>query len=482
MHVLTGKMDNCGDAYEVAGDEVLDIEAANEDVEVLGERHEDAEGQRDVAAPQAEGRLVAHGLLVNVLCTACLHEVNVCHEDGDPGEQTEDRDQVDEVAEDNLGGAGDVHEGEAAESGGEEESSDGDTALVGLGEELGSVSLDGLTVESTAGDVEIGVGSGEDEDQDAHVEDVRELLDASFVDGDDEGRRGGGALVSVLGVVCRDELRAVVGNTHSKKKNGEYVEYNDTPEGELDGARDVATRVLGLTNGDTDELSSEESKDCSDHGGPNGKEAASGACCLVLLECARRFPVFEANSIVTGDTTRGDTDHEDEQSKDDNDLCRRQVEFEFTKESNTKVVDAHNNDQEYSDPHTRIHFAGRKPVLNDQCGCSKLVGCDNNIFEPVSVSSSETKSRVTEASGVGGKTTSSRHPGCHFTERAHNDVYQETDHRVGDEDGGRAGFCERRASSNDQTSTFESVSMLVCTGLYDLFHLPTAPPMAIILI
>jgi hypothetical protein len=44
-----------GDAYEVASDEVLDIETSNEDVEVLGQRYEDAEGQRAVAAPQAKG-------------------------------------------------------------------------------------------------------------------------------------------------------------------------------------------------------------------------------------------------------------------------------------------------------------------------------------------------------------------------------------------------------------------------------------------
>lgn len=78
-----------GGTYEVAGDEVLDIEASDEDVEVLGQRDETAEGQGEVAAPQAEGRLVTHALLVNALSATCFHEVNVCHEDGDPGKQTE---------------------------------------------------------------------------------------------------------------------------------------------------------------------------------------------------------------------------------------------------------------------------------------------------------------------------------------------------------------------------------------------------------
>lgn len=45
---------DCGYAYEVAGDEVLDIEAADEDVEVLGQGNKTAEGQSAVAAPQTE--------------------------------------------------------------------------------------------------------------------------------------------------------------------------------------------------------------------------------------------------------------------------------------------------------------------------------------------------------------------------------------------------------------------------------------------
>jgi hypothetical protein len=263
-----------------------------------------------------------------------------------------------------------------------------------------------MTVESTAGNVEIGVGSGEDEDQDADVEDMGELLDASLVDSNDKGRCGSGALVAVLGAVRCDELRAVVGDAHSKEKDREDVEHNDTPESELDGARDVAAGVFSLTDGDTNKLSSEESEDCRDHGGPDGKEAATVTSCLESLERAGIFPVLEANSVVTRDTTSSDADHENKQPKDDNDLRRGKVEFEFTKESNTEVVDAYNNDQEYGDPNTRIHSTGRKPVLNDQRGCSKLVRRDDDVFEPVCVSSGETKSRVTEASGVGGETTS----------------------------------------------------------------------------
>jgi hypothetical protein len=40
--------------YEVASDEVLVVEAANEDVEVLGQSDEAAECEGAVAAPQTE--------------------------------------------------------------------------------------------------------------------------------------------------------------------------------------------------------------------------------------------------------------------------------------------------------------------------------------------------------------------------------------------------------------------------------------------
>ena len=51
-------------------------------------------------------------------------------------------------------------------------------------------------MEGSAGNVEIGVGGGEHEDQDACVEDAGQVLDAGFVDGNDERRCSGRALVS----------------------------------------------------------------------------------------------------------------------------------------------------------------------------------------------------------------------------------------------------------------------------------------------
>lgn len=89
-------------------DKVLVVEVAvslgirMEDREVLCQSNETAERQCNVAAPQTERRLVSQlaALVVNSLSPSGLDEVDVRDEDGDPGEQTEDTDEIHEIAED----------------------------------------------------------------------------------------------------------------------------------------------------------------------------------------------------------------------------------------------------------------------------------------------------------------------------------------------------------------------------------------------
>ena len=92
---------------EVAGDEGLVVElnagGLDEDVEVLSQGDEAAEEQSDVGSPDAEGCLVREGVGGNVLRTTCPDEVDVRDEQGDPGEDTEDGGEVDEVDEDLAG-------------------------------------------------------------------------------------------------------------------------------------------------------------------------------------------------------------------------------------------------------------------------------------------------------------------------------------------------------------------------------------------
>lgn len=149
---------------KVRGDEVLVIPLSvralaivlgNEEVEALEDGNQAAEDEGDVRAPESAGRDKGHGAVGHVLRAASAHKVDVGHQDRDPGQESEDGDQVDEVLEDGHGAGVDAEEGEEAEERGQAERVDGDTAAIGAGEDLGGVALDCETVEGTRGDVEI---------------------------------------------------------------------------------------------------------------------------------------------------------------------------------------------------------------------------------------------------------------------------------------------------------------------------------------
>lgn len=63
---------------------------------------------------------------------------------------------------------------------------------VGAHEDARSLALSGESIERASGDVKVGVGGGEDEEQDATVDDVRKHLDVRTLDGEHEGRGSGG--------------------------------------------------------------------------------------------------------------------------------------------------------------------------------------------------------------------------------------------------------------------------------------------------
>jgi len=86
-------------------------------------------------------------------------------------------------------------------------------------------------VESTTGNVEIGVAGTEDEDQDASVQEPRKTLDTSKLDGNDERRCG--SRVGLLG--SEGEIGAVVRYDHTDQKDRKDVEEDNTEEGQSDG-------------------------------------------------------------------------------------------------------------------------------------------------------------------------------------------------------------------------------------------------------
>lgn len=258
---------------EVAGDESGGVPAAlDEYFETLGQGDEDAHGEGAVRPPNAQRRHVRHLGVREALRLARAHEPDVRHQNRDPRHQAEDGDHVDEVREDGLGVVGDVHEGEQGEDGRGAERVQRDAPVVGAPEDAGRGAVGGEAVKGAAGDVQIGVGGGEDEDEDAGVEDVVEGVDVGQLDGDDKGRRVGAA--GRLG--GEDELLRVVRHAHAQQEDADAVEEDDSEEGQLDGARHRLARVLRLADRDTDQLRAEVGERGRNHGRPERQEFTRG--------------------------------------------------------------------------------------------------------------------------------------------------------------------------------------------------------------
>ena len=350
-----------------------------------------------------------------------------------------------------LGVVGGVHEGGAAEERGKSQSGDGHAALVGPLENPGRMALLCETEQSTGSNVQIRVGGAESEEENACVENVRECLDASDLDGDNERRgRGRGRFAGRLD--GKRELVRVVGNEHAQEEHGEAVEEEDSVEGEFDGAGNRLAGVLGLADSNTNQLRAEVGEDGVDEGAPEAVEFACGARVDIRPEGSGVLVVLEA-SCVAGTSANCEQEREENHADlkmlveiinfniynthNDDHLERTQPELQLTKELDSAVVDGADDEEEDQNPDARIDFFWRFPLLNNQGRCSELVGRGDDVLAPVGPSEGKTKSRVAEAGSVASETRRVGDPSSHLAQRRHDDVDEETDRRVCDED--RAG-------------------------------------------
>lgn len=110
-----------GLTYEITGDEVLVVKVAvfalGEDVEVLSQRNQAAEEQRNVRSDEAKWSSVRQLVVGDTLSSARTHKEDVRNQKRDPGQQTKDGSQVDEIPKDNGRVVGNIHECGAAEQG-----------------------------------------------------------------------------------------------------------------------------------------------------------------------------------------------------------------------------------------------------------------------------------------------------------------------------------------------------------------------------
>lgn len=376
---------------KVGGDEVLVVELAvsswlviwDKVVESLEESDDAAEEEGDVGSPDSTWRDEWHLAVEDTLGLAGSHEVDVRDKDGDPGKDTEDGDEVDEVGEDGLGRGADVEVGEEAERGGKSKSVNWDTTAISAGEDGWGVALNGETVESTGSNVEIGVGGGKDENQDAAVKNTWESVDTGVLDGDDEwGCSSGCSLGS--GRDSGNETWVVVWKDHSEEEDQDDVEEQDAIEGETDGSWNDLAWVLGLTNGDTDQFDTEVGEDGGGQDRPESEEATSWAGRDVLLERSWVLPVSETLWILVWTTSACENQGDHDQSENDENLERGQPEFELAEKLDTEVVDEDDSNQSNSDPDTRVDLVGWNPVSDNHGERSQVVRRDNNILDQIS--------------------------------------------------------------------------------------------------
>ena len=114
-----------------------------------------------------------------------------------------------------------IEEDKKAEGSAENEGRIRDAHAADPPEDGWSFSFDGKTVESTRADVQVGIGSAQDEDEDSTVDDVIEGFDADQGRGNDEG---GGSSSGLLGV-CDEE--GGVGSRDDETDNENATDIED---------------------------------------------------------------------------------------------------------------------------------------------------------------------------------------------------------------------------------------------------------------
>lgn len=104
---------------------------------------------------------------------------------------------------------------------------------------------------------------------------------------------------------------------------------------------------------------------------------------------------------MIGSTAKSDDQSQDHDTNHDDDLETGQPELKFAEETDTKVVDANNDDEEHGDPYSWIDFVAGEPVLDDQSSGSQLVGSDDDVLEPITmVTSSVSQGLLSPASSL----------------------------------------------------------------------------------
>lgn len=474
---------------EVDGEEVLDELAGRhfavadgcETGPELGDQDENVEDEADPRADDT--RLAAESKLVQrvALSLPALAEADVGEADGHPGEdgrQTGDGKHPGKSLVLNHGVGGE--ESKETEDGGEADADHGTALAVNVGEDPGSLALLGKSSKSTGRTVDRGVTNRQDSNHDDNVHDGRQHVNASVLDGNDEGRGGGiGRRVTI------QETRVVVRDKQTNDGKGNDVEEGDTPEDLLDSGGQGLARVGSLSSGETDQLGTGESEGGSDENAAKTLEA--------VVERSGIPPVLVANVAALGTTTDVQDDTEDDETDDGDDLDDGEDEFGLTITLHTEQIDGNNDDEENGNPGGVVDLA-LVPVVDGNRGSDDLERQDNQPLQGVVPAHGETPCRVDEASRICGEGTGDGEQDGHLTQSVDGAVQHDADQTEGDQERSGASVGQGLAGADEQTGTCQG-------GLAGMFarehacrrrrsdqrrrewrdeHIPMEPPMAII--
>lgn len=190
--LVTEEEDDGHGQEDVVDDKVLGAEGVEESGVALEEDEEDVGGESGVGAVWVESSLEGEDVCANVLSGESPAEADVDEADGSPNHEGGDSREGDKGFEQDTsrGARGNRQEGHAGNNIGEDESSPWNATLVSDAEERRSLLGAAHIHDGTGGDVERGVASGNDGNDNQGVDDMSGSLDSSVIEGNGKRRAG----------------------------------------------------------------------------------------------------------------------------------------------------------------------------------------------------------------------------------------------------------------------------------------------------
>lgn len=222
-------------------------------VEIFEDGDHDAKRQSEIGSGKAKWRGVDELVLFDALGLARLDKANVRHEDRDPRQDAEYGDEINKIPKYFLRIVCHVEKGNAANQRRKTKGVDWHSATIGASEDGKGIPFLGEAVQGPSGNVQVAVGCGENEQEDAAIQESRKPM-TNFTVINRHHKRGRGCTGLLFG--GKSEIFVIVRYQGSDQEHGENVEYEYTPKGELDGSRDDSAWVLRLADRDTNQLRS----------------------------------------------------------------------------------------------------------------------------------------------------------------------------------------------------------------------------------